>query len=451
MSCDASMGAPIIEARGVSKHFALFGKPSHRLWHLLWPRSRRFHTERRVLEDITFDVHRGETLGVVGRNGAGKSTLLGLVCGTLVPSAGGIVVRGKVSALLELGAGFNPELTGRENIDLCARLHGLSSRDIDARRDSIIAFADIGDYIDQPVKFYSSGMFTRLGFAVAAHVDADLLVVDEALAVGDAFFVQKCMRHLEGFRAQGGTLVFVSHDMGAVTALCDRVLWITDGKLAMDGPPKDVAAAYLAQLYGAPGAAARAAPATARAPADVPAARGDARPRDVRNEIAVSAFHTAHDFGDASATLESADFSLAPDGNPLDWMVGGEHVALTVRLRAHRAIDSLIVGFVVKDRHGQPLFGDNTCLTHLDEPLAVPAGACATAAFEFRMPILPMGDYAVSLAVSDGTQRDHVMHQWIHDAIVLSSRASGVATGLVGIPMHRIACTVDAPSETVTA
>lgn len=438
-----SSEAFVVEVCDVSKDYRLFEKPSHRLWHLLFPASTRFHTERRVLQGVSFQVRHGETLGIVGRNGAGKSTLLGILCGTLTPSAGRVVARGKVAALLELGAGFNPELTGRENIDLCARLHGLTTEDIAARRDAIIAFADIGEYIDQPVKFYSSGMFTRLGFAVAAHVDADLLVVDEALAVGDAFFVQKCMRHLERFRASGGTLVFVSHDMGAVTALCDRVLWLEGGRIVMDDGPKAVAAAYLAGLYGAKGV-----PAHTDAPLPVDAA-GDADPRaallrgsTLRNDIDVSRFACTHDFGEAGATLESAAFFDA-EGQRVACITGGERVALEVRVRAHRAIASLIVGFVVKDARGQPIFGDNTFLTCFDAPVALPAGAAATATFEFRMPILPAGDYAVSLTVADGTQRDHVMHQWIHDAIVLASRATSVATGLVGIPMQRIACVVD--------
>ena len=446
-----SSEAFILEVCDVSKDYPLFEKPSHRLWHLLFPSSTRFHTHRRVLRGVSFKVGRGETIGIVGRNGAGKSTLLGILCGTLRPSAGRVVVRGRAAALLELGAGFNPELTGRENIDLCARLHGLSTRDIAARRDAIIAFADIGEYIDQPVKFYSSGMFTRLGFAVAAHVDADLLVVDEALAVGDAFFVQKCMRHLERFRAGGGTLVFVSHDMGAVTALCDRVLWLDDGRIVMDDRPKPVAAAYLAGLYGSRIGTTRTSEAL---PGD---AVDDGDPRaallhrsTLRNDIDVSRFACAHDFGEAGAMLESAAFFDA-GGRYVEVITGGERVVLQVRVRAHLAISSLIVGFVVKDGRGQPIFGDNTFLTYLDNPIALPAGAGATATFEFRMPILPAGDYAVSLTVADGTQRDHVMHQWIHDAIVLVSRATSVSTGLVGIPMQRIACQVEPASARVGA
>lgn len=437
----------IVEVRDVSKSFLLFDKPSHRLWQMLWRGKRRFYSERPVLRNINFAVGRGETVGLVGRNGAGKSTLLSILCGTLTPTSGEVVVRGKVAALLELGAGFNPELTGRENIDLCAQIYGLSGEEIEARRESIISFADIGDYIDRPVKSYSSGMFTRLGFSVVAHVDADILVVDEALAVGDAYFVQKCMRFLHHFRDNGGTLVFVSHDMGTVTALCDRVIWLAGGVVAMDEGPKAVAAAYLADLYKV--GSEEVANERAEVAIDGETESDYIDPRsglihhsNLRNDIEVSWFAHSHDFGAAGAELEFASFSDL-QGQRLKWVVGGELVRLSVRVRAKCDISSLIVGFVVKDRNGQPIFGENTFLTYLDNPVAIAQGRTATATFEFRMPILPLGDYAVSLAVADGTQRDHVLHQWIHDAIILSSRSTSVSTGLMGIPMRRIECVAD--------
>lgn len=437
MRCEA----PILHARAIGKHYALFDKPSHRLWHMLFPRMRTWCTRQEVLVDVDFVVRRGETVGLVGRNGAGKSTLLGILCGTLEPSSGAVVVNGRVAALLELGAGFNPELTGRENIDLRARLYGLDSARIDAKRDEMIAFADIGDYIDRPVKRYSSGMFMRLAFAVAAHVDAEILIVDEALAVGDAFFVQKCMRHLERFREGGGTLVFVSHDMGAVTALCDRVLWLAEGRIAMDAGPKEVAGAYLAALYGGGQGDSTIVrrPATGAGADHRAALLEDAR---LRNDIAVAGFVPAHDFGEGGASIVSSAF-VGVDGERQSRIVGGECVRLDVQVVAQHAIASLIVGFVVKDKHGQPLFGDNTYLSHRDAPIALSPGDGARATFEFRMPVLPPGHYSISLAVSDGTQRDHRVHQWIHDALLLTSRGDAIATGLIGIPMHRIACVRD--------
>lgn len=433
----------IVDVDRVDKNFLLYDKPSHRLWQMLLGRRRTFYREHRVLKDITFQVPRGQTLGLVGRNGAGKSTLLSILCGTLSPSAGEASVHGKVAALLELGAGFNPELTGRENIDLCAQIYGLSEDQIHARRESIIEFADIGEYIDRPVKTYSSGMFTRLGFSVVAHVDADVLIVDEALAVGDAFFVQKCMRFLHAFRENGGTLVFVSHDMGAVTALCDRVIWLKDGRVFMDAPPKQVAAAYLADLYDADAevAASDVGDTIVEDPLqledEVDGRLAWLNQTSLRNDIQLSTFAPSHDFGVRGAEFVKGGF-YDRQGRKLTWMVGGECVELRLRVRAISSIRSLIVGFVVKDKQGQPLFGDNSYLTHRTESIAASPGDVIDFHFRFRMPILPAGDYAVSAAISDGVQEDHVMHQWVHDALVLSSRASSVATGLIGIPMLEI-------------
>lgn len=444
---------PVITVTALSKVYLLFEKPSHRLWQMVFRGKRRFFKEHEVLRDISFKVPRGQTLGLVGRNGAGKSTLLSILCRTLTPTAGEIEVRGKVAALLELGAGFNPELTGRENIDLCAQIYGLSQEEVESRRELIVEFADIGEYIDRPVKTYSSGMFTRLGFSVVAHVDADVLIVDEALAVGDAYFVQKCMRYLHRFREGGGTLVFVSHDMGSVTALCDRVIWLRDGVIAMDDTPKAVAEAYLADLYQV--AQKEGDAAMAVVPRDEAADDRDDDDDDavvdprtdlvngssLRNDIEVFRFSPGHDFGSAGVTFEHAVFVDKFDRR-LSWLIGGEVVKLVLRLRTMEPVHSLIVGFVVKDKQGQPLFGDNTFLQYADRPVSAEAGAQVRTIFEFRMPILPLGDYAVSLAVADGTQRNHAMHQWIHDALILSSRSTSVSTGLVGIPMRRIECTI---------
>ncbi|WP_343883857.1 ABC transporter ATP-binding protein [Rhodanobacter caeni] len=441
---------PIMTITAISKSYLLFEKPSHRLWQMIFRGKRRFFKEHEVLRDISFEVPRGQTLGLVGRNGAGKSTLLSILCKTLTPTSGSVRVRGKVAALLELGAGFNPELTGRENIDLCAQIYGLSPEEVESRRGMIIEFADIGEYIDRPVKTYSSGMFTRLGFSVVANVDADILIVDEALAVGDAYFVQKCMRYLHRFRTDGGTLIFVSHDMGSVTALCDRVIWLKNGVIAMDDIPKAVAGAYLADLYRAEEKEADVGVAAISHEGGADGLDDDAvvDPRtdlvngsSLRNDIEVFRFSQGHDFGAAGVVFEHAAFVDA-SGHKLGWLVGGEIVRLRLRLRTLKPVQSLIVGFVVKDKQGQPLFGDNTFLQYVDRPVSAAAGVSVRAFFEFRMPILPLGDYAVSLAVADGTQSDHAMHQWIHDALILSSRSTSISTGLVGIPMRRIECAI---------
>jgi lipopolysaccharide transport system ATP-binding protein len=237
----------VIDAQALGKCYHIYERPQDRLKQMLWRGRRCYYREFWALQDISFSVRHGETIGVIGRNGSGKSTLLKLLCNTLTPTTGRMTVSGRVAALLELGTGFNPEFTGRENVYLNAAILGLSDAEIEQYLPEIIEFADIGDFIDQPVKTYSSGMAVRLAFSVIAHVRADILIIDEALAVGDVFFVQKCMRFLREFQGRG-TLFFVSHDTSAVVNLCDRVLWLDHGKLQETGSAKDVCEHYLATL-----------------------------------------------------------------------------------------------------------------------------------------------------------------------------------------------------------
>ena len=211
---------PSIVASALGKTFELYTRPVDRLWQLLWGRRRRFSKPFVALNDVSFSLKRGEVLGLVGRNGAGKSTLLQLICGTLQPTAGEVAVNGRVAALLELGAGFNPEFTGRENVFLNAAVMGLSTAEIDARYDEIVSFSGIGDFINQPVKTYSSGMYMRLAFAVATAVDPDILVIDEALSVGDGAFARKSFDRIMALRERGATILFCSHSMYQIEAIC---------------------------------------------------------------------------------------------------------------------------------------------------------------------------------------------------------------------------------------
>lgn len=446
----------VLEAHAVAKYFAVYDKPSHRLWQMLFRGRRRFFRPYWALRDISFSLRRGESLGILGRNGAGKSTLLQILCGTLAPSSGTVCTRGRIAALLELGSGFNPEFTGRENVRLNAALLGLAPEEIEARYADIVAFADIGEFIDQPVKSYSSGMVVRLAFAVIAHVDADILVIDEALAVGDAFFTQKCMRFLRRFMA-AHTLIFVSHDMAAVKSLCNRALLLDGGRIVMDGPPGEVCGEYLKNLYEASQGESRApvsaAPEAPALPLDRPEEdyrdmRADllARP-PLRNDIRVFRFDPEGDFfGTGEAIIERAVL-LDALGRPLAWVVGGEMVRLHIGCRALADISSPIVGFLLKDRTGQALFGDNTWLRYADAPLFVERGQCFTADFTFRMPILARGEYAISVAVAEGSQEQHVQHQWRHDALLLHSVSTSVPTGLMGIPMKDICLRILAPAS----
>jgi lipopolysaccharide transport system ATP-binding protein len=395
-----------------------------------------------ALQDVSFDVHRGETIGIIGRNGSGKSTLLQIVCGTLAPTEGEVSTRGRVAALLELGSGFNPEFTGRENVFLNGQLHGLTHEQIAQRFDEIVAFADIGDFIDQPVKTYSSGMFVRLAFAVIAHVDADVLIIDEALAVGDAFFTQKCMRFLRKFKEQG-TVLFVSHDTSSVRNLCTRAIWIEKGVILESGDPKEVCNRYLEAFYEAQQGKSTTTRLRARENAQSSPPLKDQRltfinQSKLRNDIELFKFDPdAPSFGKGSAHIMGVEF-LDETGHRLTWIVGGETVILRITVHTERAISSPIVGFFVKDKLGQTLFGDNTYLTYRDVPVECQSDSLLVADFTFTMPILIAGTYSVNAAVAEGTQENHVQLHWIHDALMFRSESSSVSTGLMGIPMRDI-------------
>ena len=442
----------VIKVENLSKCYQIYEQPRDRLKQFFLPRLQRFvaqtprqyYREFWALKDVTFEVKKGQTVGIIGRNGSGKSTLLQIICGTLSPTSGNISTQGRVAALLELGSGFNPEFTGRENVYLNASVLGLAKHEIDARFDEIIEFADIGDFIGQPVKTYSSGMMVRLAFAVIAHVDADLLVIDEALAVGDAFFTQKCMRFLHQFM-EHGTVLFVSHDSGAVTNLCDLVIWIDRGCTKAIGDPKIISEDYLAAIYeDNSGVKKNDKESTVVKDMNVNLVGQDVRFCTVnnsvlRNELEVFSFDlkNARGFGKRDAEIYEVKL-LDINGNKINQFVGGEIVELYIGVFSVETIYRPIVGFSLKDRLGQVLFGDNTYITYMAQDIVIEKGGNLSARFRFQMPILPVGDYTIAAAIATGTQVDHCQQHWIHDALVIKSVSSSVSTGLVGIPMYQI-------------
>ena len=435
----------VITVNGVGKCYQIYEKPQDRLKQMLWRGRRRYYHEFWALRDVSFTVKRGQTVGVIGRNGSGKSTLLKMLCGTLTPTTGTLDMHGRVAALLELGTGFNPEFTGRENVYLNAAILGLDDAEIESYLPEILAFADIGEFIDQPVKTYSSGMAVRLAFSVAAHVRADILIVDEALAVGDMFFVQKCMRFLRKFQ-EHGTLFFVSHDTAAVLNLCDHTLWLEQGQVRESGPAKEVSEHYLATLRESQGTGISIAAPSRQSTTELThtlADRVDQRlaflnQTRFRNDLELFSFrHEAKGYGTGAIQILNAHFENEQE-QILDWIVGGELVTLVVLAQTLADLESPIIGFYIKDRLGQNLFGDNTYLSYATTPLRVITGQELTARFTFRMPVLPVGDYAVDIAAASGTQQDHIVHSWRSDVLVFKSHASSAHQGLMGIPMLRI-------------
>jgi lipopolysaccharide transport system ATP-binding protein len=439
-----------IRVSNLSKCYYIYEKPQDRLKQSIFPRLQRligrapmqYFREFWALKDISFEIKKGKTVGIIGRNGSGKSTLLQMICGTLNPTGGSIQTNGRIAALLELGSGFNPEFTGRENVYMNASVLGLNNKEIDARFDDIVAFADIGDFIEQPVKTYSSGMMVRLAFAVIAHVDADILVVDEALAVGDAFFTQKCMRFLRSFM-KTGTVLFVSHDTGSIKSLCNYGIWIEKGQVIQEGSPKQVCELYLEAFYEAQHGKSSTTTLRAFKKPDDSIPLKDQRlefinTSNLRNDLQIFKFDPeASAFGKGGAKIQDVRL-LDENEHPLAWIVGGEKVTLRVIAHAYQDLDSPIIGFFVKDRLGQALFGDNTFLTYREHQVHCHQGDELQADFVFNMPLLPSGEYSITIAIANGTQDVHEQHHWIHDAVLFKSESSSVTSGMIGIPMLKI-------------
>ena len=420
-------GEPLLEAEGLSKIYPPRDNPFLYIGSLL--SGCYFGRGNKALDNVSISLQRGECLGIVGRNGAGKSTLLQLLVGTHEPNHGRIVRRGRIAAMLSLGAGFDPKFTGRENVRLAATVYGLSEQVITERFDAITAFADIGAFIDRPVHEYSSGMYARLAFAVCAHVDADVLIVDEVLAVGDAIFQAKCRRFFESF-LERGSVVFVSHDESAVLQVCNRAIWLDAGRKMAEGEPGDVLALYNRstleqdQTQGA-------LPAATAEPSfcyDDPFRR--------RNPVSVSAFRPdAILHGSGGGSIDDVYFE-DDAGHRLDTVQGGEIVRLHISGRAETELARPILGFVLRDAAGRNLFGDNTYMDYRERPVSMTPGQRYHARLTFRLPYLALGRHTLSVSIIDGTQANHYHVAWMEEAVDLIVDQSPVSFGSLAVPLH---------------
>lgn len=426
-----SSNAPVIVANAVSKTYRMYRSPLHQLAGALGAKS--LGQDLTALQPLSFELSRGESVAIVGRNGSGKSTLLSLIAGTSSPSTGFVQTYGRVVALLELGSGFDPEFSGRDNVYLNGHILGLTQKEIDSRFDAIAAFADIGASLDRPVKTYSSGMQMRLAFSVAAHTDPDVLIIDESLSVGDAAFVQKCMRFLRSYRERG-TLLFVSHDMSAVKTLCDRALWLEKGELKADGDAKQIGDAYLAWIYGAQH--------VTKSITDSDKILHESRTQNhtpTPGAVQMQGFEfnpNSDQFGDGAAELVAIEM-IGSDGKALSHISASDTVTLSISARANQTIQSPIIGFIVRDRLGQPLFGSNTCVSGKERP-ALQSGQLLEVHFCFTMPRLASGSYSISAAISGGTQSEHTPHDWRHEMMVFDVTASPFNHGLMDILMQEV-------------
>jgi lipopolysaccharide transport system ATP-binding protein len=401
----------LVEAKALTKAYRIWDKPASRLavpilecFARSLPRTSRLGQDfgRRAslryrdfyaLQDVSFTIRRGEATGIIGRNGSGKSTLLQLVAGTLAPTRGSIAVRGKISALLELGSGFNPEFTGRENVFLNGAIHGFTRNEMSERMDEIREFADIGDFIEQPVKTYSSGMMMRLAFAIAVNVQPDLLIVDEALSVGDVFFSQKCFQRIREIVHRGATLIFVSHDMGAVQSLCDRALLLSRGSLLFDGVPEDCVSRYF-NLHTPSAISGK--PVPGRHPPVDPAARSSV----VASDLLPSA-RTRH--GDKRLELLAATIVDGHGSTAWDYEMT-HRASVRMLLLAHHPIARPSAGLQIHDRMGNLVFAAGTPQLHFPLPGLEPGQEIL---LEFRLALnLQPGAYTLSLDAAEVDEQD---------------------------------------------
>jgi ABC-type polysaccharide/polyol phosphate transport system ATPase subunit len=407
----------IVSVSNVSKCFRVYERPSDHLKEALTFGRGRYHSEFWAVRDVTFDIEPGTCLGIIGENGSGKSTLLRMIAGVVRPTGGQVSVRGRVSALLELGAGFNPDFTGRDNVTLNASILGFSESQTAERMPLIEQFAEIGDFINRPVRTYSSGMFVRLAFAVAINMDPEILIVDEALSVGDIFFQQRCMRRIHALKAQGVTILFVSHDLGAVRSLADRTLWMEHGQMRQMGPTDDVTSRYLATMV-------------TRGNADVMGGDAIGSPLDTSGELQLAPEGLARipEFVDRLANVDRrygngkarimgiGVFSAA--GAPVTSAAQGDRVCVRISVEFLDTVERPNVGFMLRNRLGDDVMGTN--LLYEGEAMdAAGAGERVSVDFVMDLPHLRAGFYHLSPAIADGTMDQYEHCDWIDNAFAL--------------------------------
>ena len=411
-----------IKVNSLSKIYPLYNSPKDRLKEALHPKRKKYHKEFYALKDISFEVNKGDSLGIIGQNGSGKSTLLKILSKVLTPSAGTFDVKGRVVSLLELGSGFNPELTGIENIYFYGTILGFSKKKIEEKLDGIISYADIGQFINQPLKTYSSGMRARLGFAVASHVDPDILILDEVLAVGDIRFKQKCLRTMKDIIDQKRTVLFVSHDTGAIINFCNNVLWLNEGRIIEHGASNEIVKKYVSYMtYGM----------ETKKPAKRLAEENklDKHLEDTDNKaekknelslenikwINTSEFES---FGEYGGIIEKVALYFRDTNKKVDTVKGGEWLSFYTKVKICENVISPGLGIKFKDKMGNGVFTVNNYIYEKTLDALTP-GENVVIRTDFKMPLLVEGKYPVSIAFADGSQANHVQHHWIHDALIV--------------------------------
>jgi ABC-type polysaccharide/polyol phosphate transport system ATPase subunit len=415
----------VISVKGLVKEYELYDKNIDQLKEIFSIRRKKYHRDFKALDNINFEVLRGEHLGIIGTNGSGKSTLLKILTGVVTPSSGKVLINGKISALLELGAGFNPNYTGMQNIYLNGSVMGYDHKNMESRVNQIVEFADIGDFINQPVKNYSSGMFARLAFAVAISIEPEILIVDEALSVGDIFFQIKCYKKFEELKSKGTTILFVSHDLESVKRMCDRVLWIEQGKQRMFGDRNEVCNAYFNLRMQKQNENAE--------------IHKNSETENILSEKIEEEHHrypgVSAKTGDITSDrvqIKSA-FILNEEQQIIGSLVGDKKYSVEVVVQVNDDISQIIVGFNLTNAKGIDFFGMNT-YDHTRKWIDVKNGDLIHVSFEFTMPKIARGNYALDCAVAEGIQEEHIMLTWLHGVHEVEVTWKGYEFGVVTIP-----------------
>ncbi|MBW4673539.1 MAG: ABC transporter ATP-binding protein [Desmonostoc geniculatum HA4340-LM1] len=438
------MGEEIaISLKNVSKCYKRYHHPVERLREILLP-GKSYGQEFWALQNINLEIPKGQTSGIIGRNGSGKSTLLQIIAGTLMPTTGQVQVQGRISALLELGSGFNPEFTGRQNVFFNGRLLGLSQQAIEDKFDEIVGFADIGDFIDQPVKTYSSGMFVRLAFAVAVNVEPEILIVDEALSVGDGVFVHRCMAKIKDFQDAGGTILFVSHDLGSVSRLCSEAIWINDGQIVEQGKPIDISKSYQAWMYdkinerlkkdsdSTPNVQNdKETVAKIEAIIDVNSDKESATTNKINpfsgNEYL--AFHNTKRFGTGRCEIISLEI-LNEQGQKIGFVMPDEWLILQTKIISYDDVDNPILGITMFDRLRVAITGWNTTQYKYQLP-KFKKNQLISVTFKVKWPHIKSDSYSLEPAVADGSQDSHEMMDWLQACVAIQSGVTDLTFGLI--------------------
>ena len=415
-----------ISVSGVSKRYEIYSQPKDRLLQFISFGKRQYFKEFWAVHDVSFSINRGETVGIIGRNGSGKSTLLQMICGTVTPTIGSIVTNGRIAALLELGAGFNAEFTGRENVLLNAEILGFSQEAMKERMADVLAFSELGDFLDRPVKTYSSGMYARLAFSVAIHVDPDILIIDETLAVGDSRFVAKCMKRIKEVQERGATILFVSHDVSSVRTLCQRAIWLNQGALIADDETFPVTGKYMEFMFKDEMAETQILPNNNGAIQTNNTTQSEETQTEL-NELGIDARPVTH-WGSRKGVILSA--ALCDEhGTRQDILPWGKHIEVVINVCIPVDIprEHLSIAFSIKDLKGSDLI---VSTTHDNGITELPAMETFNIRFRMVNPLVT-GKYLIFAAVENRMDKDIHYYEYVEGAHYFSSLANEQFFGIV--------------------